>query len=50
MKIEQDVREAVEDALNKVIELIENNYKETHSVAISTNDTNQKLGNLTKWH
>jgi hypothetical protein len=44
MKIEKDIREAVEEAVNEVIKLIENKFNDKESVA-SINSVNQSLGN-----
>ena len=44
MKIEQDIREDVEEAVNEVIQLIENKFNDKESVA-SINSVNQILGN-----
>jgi actin-like ATPase involved in cell morphogenesis len=42
MKIEQDVRDALEDTLSKIVEIFENNLDKTNSVEkTSNNDINQ---------
>ena len=42
MKIEQDVRDALEDTLSKIVEIFENRVDKTNSVENTSNDdTNQ---------